>query len=84
MILGQGFAQVVSSLFGGIGGGARINQSMVNYSCGGCTQLSQGVAFFSILLIMICAGPIVGSIPLGAIVGVMFYVVSQGLLSVQF
>ena len=76
MIMGQGLAQIVSAFMGGMGGGARIGQTIVNSECGGYTRVSQGVNFFSLLLIMVCAAPIIGSIPLGAVVGSMFYVVS--------
>ena len=76
MIMGQGIAQITSAFLGGMGGGARIGQSIVNSESGGYTRVSQAVNFFSLLLIMACAAPIIGSIPLGAIVGSMFYVVS--------
>lgn len=74
MIVGQGCAQFFTSIMGGIGGGANLDQSMVNNISGGYTSLSQAVAAISLFLIIICAAPIVGSIPLGAIIGVMVYV----------
>lgn len=75
-IVGQGFAQIVSSLLGGVGGGAKLSQTMVLNSCEGFTNLAVVVSLFSLFLCTTIAGPIIGSTPLAATVGIMFYTVS--------
>jgi len=70
-----GGANVVTGLFGGIGGCAMIGQSMVNINSGGRGRLS-GVAAAVILLSFILFAPgLIEMIPIGSLIGVMFMVV---------
>ncbi len=70
-----GGANVVTGLFGGIGGCAMIGQSMVNINSGGRGRLS-GIAAAVILLGFILFAPgAIEMIPIGCLIGVMFMVV---------
>jgi sulfate permease, SulP family len=69
-----GAANVVSGLFGGMGGCAMIGQTMINLSSGGRSRLSGVVSGFSILLFILFLAPLIEKIPLAALVGVMFVV----------
>jgi SulP family sulfate permease len=75
--IGQGVANIVSGLFGSMGGCAMIGQSMINIRSGGRSRLS-GVSAALFLLCVIIFPPLwafVGMIPVAALVGVMFIVV---------
>ncbi len=73
--VGQGVANTVTGLFGGMGGCAMIGQSMVNLNSGGRGRLS-GVAAAAFLLLFILIGSdLIEMIPLAALTGVMFMVV---------
>ncbi len=73
--IGQGVANTVTGLFGGMGGCAMIGQSMINIKSGGRSRLS-GIAAASFLLFFILYGSsLIEMIPLAALVGVMFMVV---------
>jgi len=71
----QGFANVVTGFFGGMGGCAMIGQSMINISSGARRRLSGAVAAICLLIFVVFAGPIIEQIPLAALAGVMFMVV---------
>ena len=73
--IGQGFANLVNGLFGGMGGCAMIGQSMINIRGGGRGRLSGIAAAMFLLTILLIAAPLVEIIPLAALVGVMFMVV---------
>ncbi|WML48608.1 SulP family inorganic anion transporter [Neobacillus sp. PS3-34] len=71
---GQGIANIVSGLFGGMAGCAMIGQSVINVKSGGRGRLSTFVAgTFLLTLIMLLKGFLV-QIPMAALVGVMFMV----------
>ncbi|MGA7800445.1 MAG: SulP family inorganic anion transporter [Gammaproteobacteria bacterium] len=73
--VGQGIANTVTGLFGGMGGCAMIGQSMINVNSGGRKRMS-GVAAASFLLMFILfASPLIEAVPMAALVGVMFIVV---------
>ncbi len=73
--IGQGVANTVTGLFGGMGGCAMIGQSMINIKSGGRSRLS-GIAAAGFLLFFILYGSsLIEMIPLAALVGVMFMVV---------
>eukprot|EP01030_Chromulinospumella_sphaerica_P008434 gene8434-8256_t len=72
-----GAANVVSGLFGGMGGCAMIGQTVINLSSGGRGRLSGVVAGVSILLFILFLSPLIERIPLAALVGVMFVVSQQ-------
>ncbi len=75
--IGQGVANIVSGLFGSMGGCAMIGQSMINIRSGGRSRLS-GLVAALFLLAVILFPPLwkcVGMIPVSALIGVMFIVV---------
>ncbi len=70
----QGAANVVTGLFGGMGGCAMIGQSMINVNNGALHRLS-GIATALFLLSFILFGSaMIERIPLAALIGVMFVV----------
>ncbi len=71
----QGFANVITGLFGGMGGCAMIGQSMINVNAGGRKRLSGIVAAITLLLIILVGAPLIEGIPIAALIGVMFMVV---------
>jgi len=73
--VGQGVANTVTGLFGGMGGCAMIGQSMINVNSGGRGRLSGIAAALSLLLFILVASPLIEAIPLAALTGVMFIVV---------
>ncbi|MCY1504953.1 Bicarbonate transporter BicA [compost metagenome] len=72
-----GAANMVSGLFGGMGGCAMIGQTMINLGSGGRGRLSGVVAGVMILLFVLFLSPLIERIPLAALVGVMFVVAQQ-------
>ena len=72
-----GAANMVSGLFGGMGGCAMIGQTMINLSSDGRTRVSGAVAGIMILLFILFLSPLIERIPLAALVGVMFVVAQQ-------
>lgn len=73
--LGQGFANVLSAFFGGMGGCAMIGQTMINVKIsGGRTRLSSFACGASLLILVLSLGEIVGQIPMAALVAVMIMV----------
>ncbi|MFS0674677.1 SulP family inorganic anion transporter [Ornithinibacillus sp. 179-J 7C1 HS] len=71
---GQGIANIVSGLFGGMAGCAMIGQSVINVKSGGRGRLSAFVAgAFLMTLILVFNGLLV-QIPMAVLVGVMFMV----------
>lgn len=73
--VGQGLANTVTGLFGGMGGCAMIGQSMININSGGRGRLSGIVAALALLSFILFASGLIEQIPLAALVGVMFIVV---------
>merc|ERR1719221_2087807 len=73
--IGQGVANVVCGVLGGMGGCAMLGQSMINISSGARTRLSSAVAGVVLLLVVMVAYPAINCIPVSALVGVMFNVV---------
>lgn len=73
--IGQGIANTVTGLFGGMGGCAMIGQSMINVNSGGRGRLSGITAAVSLLVFILVASPLIEQIPLAALIGVMFIVV---------
>jgi SulP family sulfate permease len=69
-----GAANIVSGLFGGMGGCAMIGQTAINLSSGGRSRLSGLASGVMILLFILFLSPLIGHIPLAALVGVMFVV----------
>jgi SulP family sulfate permease len=73
--VGQGVANVVCGLFGGMGGCAMIGQSLINVNSGGRGRLSGITAAVCLLMFVLFLGPWISQIPIAALVGVMFMVV---------
>lgn len=74
--MAQGIANVVTALFGGMGGCAMIGQSMININNGARKHLSGIVTALFLLSFILFASRWIEMIPLAALIGVMF-VVSQ-------
>ncbi len=73
--IAQGGANFLSGLFGGMGGCAMIGQSLINIKSGGRGRTSGIVAAVALALFIMVGGPVIGQIPIAALVGVMFMVV---------
>lgn len=73
--VGQGVANSVCGLFGGMGGCAMIGQSMININSGGRGRLSGISAAAFLLAFILFASEYIEMIPMAALVGVMFMVV---------
>ncbi len=73
--IAQGGANIVTGLFGGMGGCAMIGQSLINIKSGGRTRLSGIVAAVTLLFFILFASGLIEQVPIAALVGVMFMVV---------
>jgi sulfate permease, SulP family len=72
---GQGVANVVTGLFGGMGGCAMIGQTMINVKVSGArTRISTFLAGLFLLGLVVGLGDVVGLIPMAALVAVMIMV----------
>jgi SulP family sulfate permease len=71
---GQGVANIVSGLFGGMAGCAMIGQSVINVKSGGRGRLSTLTAGVFLLVLLVVLGPWVKQIPMPALVAVMIMV----------
>lgn len=72
--MGQGGANIAAALVGGMGGCAMIGQSVINVTSGGRKRLSTFTAGTFLLFLLAVLGPIVGRIPMPALVAVMVMV----------
>ncbi|WP_022686305.1 SulP family inorganic anion transporter [Sphingomonas phyllosphaerae] len=72
--MGQGGANIAAALVGGMGGCAMIGQSVINVTSGGRKRLSTFIAGAFLLFLLAVLGPIVGRIPMPALVAVMVMV----------
>lgn len=71
---GQGIANFVSGLFGGMAGCAMIGQSVINIKSGGRGRLSTFTAGVFLLVLLVLLNPWVKQIPMPALVSVMIMV----------
>mgnify|MGYP006072615347 FL=1 len=71
----QGGANIITGLFGGMGGCAMIGQSIINIKSGGRNRLSGIVAALTLLAFILFASSLIEQVPIAALVGVMFMVV---------
>lgn len=71
---GQGIANMISAMFGGMAGCAMIGQSMINMSSGGRTRLSTLAAGVFLLIMVVFLGDYLKQIPMAALVAVMIMV----------
>ncbi|MEU2561335.1 SulP family inorganic anion transporter [Streptomyces longispororuber] len=73
--VGQGVANIVTGLFGGMGGCAMIGQTMINVRVSGArTRLSTFLAGVFLMVLCVAFGPVVSDIPMAALVAVMVMV----------
>lgn len=70
-----GAANCTAGAFGTMGGCALIGQSLINVKSGGRGRLSGFTAAFALLMIVLIASPLIEMVPIGALVGLMFFVV---------
>lgn len=70
-LFGQGVANLVSPLFGGIPATAAIARTAVNVRSGASSRLAALTHSFVLLLVVVLLGPIVASVPLAALAGVL-------------
>lgn len=71
---GQGIANIVAAMFGGMGGCAMIGQSVINVASGGRGRLSSFAAGAFLLILLTVLGEWVGRVPMPALVAVMIMV----------
>lgn len=72
--MGQGIANIVTGLIGGMAGCAMIGQSVINVKSGGRGRLSTLTAGVVLLLLVVFLGQWVAHIPMAALVAVMVMV----------
>ena len=72
--MAQGAANIVTALFGGMGGCAMIGQSMINVGNGATGRLSGIAASLFLLSFILFGSSVIEQIPLAALIGVMFVV----------
>ena len=72
--LAQGGANIANGFFYGMGGCPMIAQTLVNLSAGARARLAGIIAAVTILLIILFGAPIIGQVPIAALVGVMIIV----------
>jgi SulP family sulfate permease len=72
--IAQGSANILNGFFFGMGGCPMIAQTLVNLSAGSRARLSGIVAAITILIIILVGAPVIGKLPMAALVGVMIMV----------
>jgi SulP family sulfate permease len=72
--IAQGSSNILNGFFTGMGGCPMIAQTLVNLSAGSRARLSGIIAAITILLIILFGAPIIGKLPMAALVGVMVMV----------
>jgi sulfate permease, SulP family len=70
----QGTANIITGLFGGMGGCAMIGQSIINVTSGGRSRISGIMAALSLLVFILFGSELIEKLPVAALVGVMFMV----------
>ncbi|MBM9512944.1 SulP family inorganic anion transporter [Desulfogranum marinum] len=71
----QGTANIVTALFGGMGGCAMIGQSIINVNSGGRGRLSGATAAVALLCFILFGASYIEMVPIAALTGIMFMVV---------
>ena len=69
---GQGLANLLCGILGGMGGCATIGQAMLNVQSGARSRASGTAAGLFLLLVTLAAHPAISTIPVAALAGVMF------------
>lgn len=73
-VQGQGIANIVTGLFGGMAGCGMVGQSIINVRSGGISRLSTFVSGAFLLFSIILLRDVVMQIPMAALIGVMIMV----------
>jgi len=71
---GQGLSNIVAGSFGGMAGCAMVGQSVINIKSGGRGRLSTLTAGIVLLIMVVFLSPLLGAIPMAALVAVMIMV----------
>ncbi|MXN90670.1 STAS domain-containing protein [Flavobacterium sp. Sd200] len=72
--IAQGSANIANGFFFGMGGCPMIAQTLVNLEAGSRSRLSGIIAAVTIMLIILVGAPVIGKLPMAALVGVMMMV----------
>lgn len=72
--IAQGSANMLNGFFSGMGGCPMIAQTLVNLSAGARARLAGIIAAITILIIILFGAPVIGKVPIAALVGVMIMV----------
>jgi SulP family sulfate permease len=72
--IAQGGSNILNGFFFGMGGCPMIAQTLVNLSSGSRARLSGIIAAITILIIILFGAPVIGRLPMAALVGVMVMV----------
>lgn len=72
--IAQGSSNILNGFFNGMGGCPMIAQTLVNLSAGSRARLSGIIAAVTILIIILFGAPVIGKLPMAALVGVMIMV----------
>jgi len=72
--IAQGSSNILNGFFYGMGGCPMIAQTLVNLGAGSRARLSGIIAALTILLIILFGAPVIGKLPMAALVGVMMMV----------
>lgn len=75
--MAQGIGNIVSSLFGSMGGCVLVGQTNLNISAGAKRRLSGIVAGLGLMIIILAFGEYIERIPLAGLIGVMLVVVYE-------
>jgi SulP family sulfate permease len=70
-LLGQGIANIVAPMFGGVAATGAIARTAVNVRAGATSRLSALTHAFALAVIVLAAAPLVGKIPVAALAGVL-------------
>jgi SulP family sulfate permease len=76
-LFGQGVANLVAPMFGGVPATAAIARTAVNVRSGARSRLASSTHAVALLVVMLVAAPWVGRIPLAALAGVLIATVVQ-------
>ncbi|GAB2776784.1 SulP family inorganic anion transporter [Nocardioides salsibiostraticola] len=71
-LFGQGMANIVTPMFGGVAATAAIARTAVNVRAGATSRLAAVTHSLVLLALVFAAAPLVSSIPLAALAGVLF------------
>ena len=72
--IAQGSSNILNGFFFGMGGCPMIAQTLVNLGAGSRARLSGIIAALAILIIILFGAPVIGKLPMAALVGVMMMV----------